>query len=404
MKRILVLDLSAGAEGPVPWACGLPGGDAVTEGVLPAAAALPSLELAEVGQVVALAPGTEVLLRDVRLPPKGDALAALPFALEDELAVDLDRLHFALGGPRADGSREAAAVDHALMERWRSLLAPVARHPILLTPDSALPEPQERAALLLDRGDYVLVCTPAARFAAERELLPLLLPGVLAGVEHVTLYGDDMLLPAGLPPGLAVERLPALDGPAFCRLALDRMQGRNRPLDLFQGRFRQRRVDGSSLLLWRRAAAMAAVAAGLHLGITAISAWRLESEAAALEQQAETAFRQAFPDTSRIVNLRAQARARLAEQQSGGDAYLRLSQLLFSGLQDLPGMAVKSLRFEPGRAGLVAEVSYLSYAEMERLRASIGQAGGELTEGGARQEGDRTLATITLTLAEGARI
>ncbi|WP_162937833.1 type II secretion system protein GspL [Indioceanicola profundi] len=124
MKRILVLDLSAGAERPVPWACGLPGGDAVTDGVLPAAAALPSLELAEVGQVVALAPGTEVLLRDVRLPPKGNALAALPFALEDELAVDLDRLHFALGAPRADGSREAAAVDQALMERWRALLAP----------------------------------------------------------------------------------------------------------------------------------------------------------------------------------------------------------------------------------------------------------------------------------------
>ncbi|WP_263973610.1 type II secretion system protein GspL [Indioceanicola profundi] len=263
-----------------------------------------------------------------------------------------------------------------------------------------MPEPQEGAALLLDRGGYVLVCTPAARFAAERELLPLLLPGVLAGVEHVTLYGDEMPLPAGL----AVDRLPALDGPAFCRLALGRMQGRNRPLDLFQGRFRQRRVDGSSLLLWRRAAAMAAVAAGLHLGITAISAWRLESEAAALEQQAETVFRQAFPDTSRIVNLRAQARARLVEQQSGGDAYLRLSQLLFSGLQDLPGVAVKSLRFEPGRAGLAVEVSYLSYVEMERLRAAIGQAGGELTEGGARQEGDRTLATITLTLAEGARI
>lgn len=403
VKRILVLDLSGGAGGPVPWACGGPAGD-VRDGILPTADALAGLDLDGVVKVVALVPGTDVLLRQVKLPPKGDALAALPFALEDDLAVDLDRLHFALGTAGEDGRRLAAAVDRERMEAWRDWLAPLNRLPVLLVPETAALDAPADAALVIDRGATCMVVSPAGRVAVERELLPLMLPPLLEGVGRIELAGDDGLLPADLPDGISTTRQPAPDGPGFCRLVLARMlTDRQAPLDLFQGPYRRRVQAPTGLGAWRRAAVLAAGLAGLHLGATAVTAWQMRAEAQALEQQAEAAFRQAFPDVTRIVNLRAQARARMAADQGGADAYLRLSGLLFTGLQALPGMAVTSLRFEPDQGDLTAELTYLRYGDMEALRTAVSTAGGRLVEGSARQEGDRTTALVTITIDSGAQ-
>src|SRR5512139_927942 len=50
-------------------------------------------------KVVVLVPGTDVLLSEPELPPKNAAKLAqiVPFALEEQLASDVETLHFAIG-------------------------------------------------------------------------------------------------------------------------------------------------------------------------------------------------------------------------------------------------------------------------------------------------------------------
>jgi general secretion pathway protein L len=45
-------------------------------------------------------------------------LRALPFALEEQIAEDIEALHFAAGRPAPDGSIPAAAVDREQLEGW----------------------------------------------------------------------------------------------------------------------------------------------------------------------------------------------------------------------------------------------------------------------------------------------
>ena len=76
---------------------------------------------ADVGEreVIVLVPSSEVLTTSVDIPVKGTRLlAALPFALEENLAQDIEDLHFAAGIRRANGRTPVSIVAHERMEEW----------------------------------------------------------------------------------------------------------------------------------------------------------------------------------------------------------------------------------------------------------------------------------------------
>ncbi|MCP5093524.1 MAG: hypothetical protein GY949_21670, partial [Gammaproteobacteria bacterium] len=70
--------------------------------------------------VIVLVPGTEVLTTSVDIPVgRGTRLnAALPFALEENLAEDVEKLHFAAGPRRENGVRPVSVVAREKMDEW----------------------------------------------------------------------------------------------------------------------------------------------------------------------------------------------------------------------------------------------------------------------------------------------
>ena len=77
---------------------------------------------AVIGQrrVVVLVPADEVLLTDAELPVRGAARIrqALPFALEEQVAEDLNQLHFGAGRRDARDRIAAAVVRRERLEGW----------------------------------------------------------------------------------------------------------------------------------------------------------------------------------------------------------------------------------------------------------------------------------------------
>jgi type II secretory pathway component PulL len=83
-------------------------------------------------RVCVLVPGTDVLMMEPELPTKAGAKLAqmVPYALEEQLAEDIDELHFAIGrrggadslarGAPRDGRTPVAVVARALMDEWLS--------------------------------------------------------------------------------------------------------------------------------------------------------------------------------------------------------------------------------------------------------------------------------------------
>src|SRR5450755_4689768 len=116
MAQTLLLRLPPPGQDETEWLVIDDAGDAETtrqRGTLTLAAAV-----SRSGKVVALAPATQILLAEPELPPgSGVKLArAVPFALEEQLTEDVDRLVFALGKRRATGGIPVAVVSRTVLQ------------------------------------------------------------------------------------------------------------------------------------------------------------------------------------------------------------------------------------------------------------------------------------------------
>ncbi len=118
MAETLVIQLPADEFGDAAWisvdAMGA-GTSAPEQGPLEQAAAGAADK-----QLIVLLPSAAVLRLHSNLPIKGNAkiLQALPFALEDQLAQDVEKLHFAIGERNAEGLLPVAVVEEDRLRHY----------------------------------------------------------------------------------------------------------------------------------------------------------------------------------------------------------------------------------------------------------------------------------------------
>jgi len=134
MTEFLVIRLGDSQDSPANWiavdSSGARQGPPVT-GPLGEA-------IADIGErtVIVLVPGAEVLTTTVDIPVKGARLqAALPFALEEVLADDVEDLHFSAGNRRDNGAIPVTVVARSKFVEWLSWLEAAAIAPTSVVPD-----------------------------------------------------------------------------------------------------------------------------------------------------------------------------------------------------------------------------------------------------------------------------
>ncbi|MBT8443794.1 MAG: hypothetical protein KJO13_03555, partial [Gammaproteobacteria bacterium] len=89
-------------------------------------------------KVIALMPGASVLRTTADIPVRGSAkiLQALPFAMEDQLATDVDELHFAVGKRDVEDRLPVAIVERLEIEACLELFAAAGIEPAFVYADS----------------------------------------------------------------------------------------------------------------------------------------------------------------------------------------------------------------------------------------------------------------------------
>ena len=155
-----------------------------------------ALSLAQGRRVVLLLPATDVSLAEPELPVRGGAriLQAVPFALEEQLATDVEALHFAVGTREAGAAgTPVAVVSRVLLDRWLGACEAAGIHAEAAYVESqALPASPNSCTLLFD--DDLLYVRRAEGVPYVLDALPLpaalelaLGPAAEAG-EHVVFY------------------------------------------------------------------------------------------------------------------------------------------------------------------------------------------------------------------------
>lgn len=293
---------------------------------------------------------------------------AAAFAIEDQLAGELDAVQVAVGRRTGDGVTEFAVMDRTALADALTRLRAGGLNVASLTPLAAvlpadastvLAEPDWLTARL---GSEASLCGPPA------DVLPLLVTlAPAAGLDWEQTPGG-----ANPPPELpaVVRSVPADEA---LRLADEGVR-----IDLLQGDFAPPSARGD-WRRWRIAAAAAVLWLGVLLAGGAIENRRLDQRNAALRQALTAEFTRLFPEEGRPVSLRAQAQRRLAlleRRARGGGAVLPLLTVAAGALP--AGQALTGLDYRDGR--LTLDLALPDLPAVETLRTALAAQAGVRAE------------------------
>lgn len=372
--------------------------------------------------LVGLIPGDEALFCLADIPAKQSrfVLQALPYAVEEQIAQDIDSVHLALGRHTPDGY-QVAAIDQQQMERWLTLFTDW-EHVRLdaLYPDAALlPASADGWTACLD-GDGVMLLSQRGEWlrmqTANLGLLGVTLAAppseeVIAEIP-VTVYGTESDLEAyqsaiaGLSGGDGRVRLDQkpLEFSTLELLAWAFHQHLCSPVNLCQGAYAVNAHGAGPLKPWKPLIAVASVWFVVQLALEIGMGVYHNQEAEKLQVQAMAVYQSAFPGDRRTHagNVRRVVEGQLRVAGSGQDDIDFVTLLKYTGdqysrLSGAGSVTFNSINYNRNRGELVVDIRADSYDRMSSLRNGLANQGLQAQIGSVVNESSGSRGRLTVS-------
>ena len=319
-------------------------------------------EAVESRRATLILPADDVLLAQVVIP--GGSLAraqqAAPFALEEQVADDVDDLHFALGTKNKSDEYPVAVIGRQMMDDVTQLCQEAGLRPSAIVPETlALPvldssEPDVHVwTALYDQQRAVVRLGAYKGFATDTEMAGMMVEGALADIDDESPVSMVAYSTAGATQMQAPEALELEVRACDHRLALYASGLHSSPqVNLLQGSYNPKRDFDQSWKPWRTTMVLAACL----LGIVFVAKWldvrQLKTQEAALDERITQAFAQAMPGT-RMQRPRRQVQSALDDLGVvNSDGFTsRLAQIAAS-LNTQPQTQLRTIGYRNGRFDL----------------------------------------------------
>ncbi|TWC10531.1 MULTISPECIES: type II secretion system protein GspL [unclassified Pseudomonas] len=291
---------------------------------------------------------------------------ALAFAIEEQLAENLEALHICIGARDREQRYPVIVVQRT---RFQALLALLNEHTVdvrtMHVDADLLPADKAYGVRWFDR--WLLGGALPARVALSVRSLATLKSGLPENMS----WKDEGQDRTGIDEWL--------------------LGAAGQPVNLLQGEFRRRRRR----LPWRGAAAAVLGMLVLSSMFSEARVRFLEREARSLYTQSEQRFKSLYPEQSRIVDLAAQFQ--VLQSHRGKSQNTQITRLV--GLTDqvigASNVEVQRIDFREDE-GWKIQLTATSFVELEQLRERGQQSAMSLTLGSASKQGNRVQATLTL--------
>ena len=322
--------------------------------------------------VVALGSAAITLTR-VKVPGNGGkrTRAAIPFALEEQLADDVEDLHFALGPVGSDGEYPVAVIARETLQATMALLADTGIYPQQIIPDVLLlpsGDSDEWQVLLTDedmlirQGSYTGLWCPVS--SSELMLNRLLREVGVDGPTQISFY----LTPGQEPPEVntLIEQVPVQNAADALVRGINAHQ-----INLLQGEFNQSAALDKFWKPWRVPAALAGCLLLLDIGGSVLQSNRLEAQEADQRAQMESLLKQSFPSVKRVRDPITRMRSELRKLKSGGSEgeLMPLVAALSEAIKASPNTTMNSVNFRNGRADVDMKTDSLQ--TLDKIKQSL---------------------------------
>lgn len=330
-------------------------------------------------QVIVLVPGTAVTLTEASIPSRQrqHIITAIPYALEDQLASDIESLHFA-PGPRSDaGIVPVAVVARELMSRWLDALRTAGIEPDAMIPDFlALPVVEggwaalrDESNLWLRQGPYTGAMVDGAEamqwlMLALDELDEEQRPERIRWLDCRSEVDENVDIPDVTVDLVTDVRAPLVQFAA--NFSADHT------INLIQGEYSPREQMGRLLRPWRATAALLLAVVIFVFAQLLLQYFSLAATSERLSDEIETVYRDTFPEARKVVDAQAQMKQKLSELGAvdhQGQGFMPLLAAIAGPLKGVASVDVRHASYQDGKLSLSVRIRDLQ--RLEQLKQNL---------------------------------
>lgn len=310
-------------------------------------------------------------------------LQAVPFALEDNLADDIEDMHFAIGRKLDNGNVAVIAIRIELIDTILARFRQANIHLHSISSDAVtLPGGANRWSLLLD-GERVLIHTHGGKvYSCDRDNLLIVLDALLEQADekpqrirfiHQDTDTAAIELKSRLPLEADVSVYQAHPIGIFAEHVEDA-----RALNLLQGAYAPKSETAVLLKPWRAVAILLVCLLGVKLISTHMETREIADRNLQIKREIEQEFKKIIPNARKFSGMQSRVKQRLRELRGGGkddaqNAFLELLATAAPVLSAQSDITVKALAFRDNTIDLDVTSKSLKTLEDARQKLESGK-------------------------------
>lgn len=313
---------------------------------------------------------------DIPAKNRQRALQAIPYAMEDQLAEDIELLHFAIG--QAEGTRyPVATVRHHILRQLLEKLSAAGISPDFLYPDIlCLPSPGSHWNILQHQQQFSLSLPHGEVITGDIDVLPFFLQSVIKQhadslPDSVVIYHEeDFQLPeCELPIDTELKLQPYKQTPLLSLVA-----GLSNPelFNILQGQYQVVKQSNQWWKPWQAAAILAGISLVLALLSGGLDLNRLQKENSQIENEIIRIYKASFPGSKKIVNARVQMENKLKQLKKGsGNTDISFTDILIGSapiIKQVNGVEIQGINYHNRKLEMQLVLDKLSTAETLKNR------------------------------------
>jgi general secretion pathway protein L len=353
-------------------------------------------DYAEERRIIALAPAYSVLRLQTRIPLKGEVKIrqALPFALEEQLAGDIEAQHFAFSKANSSGLIPVAIVEDELIQNWLARLeAAGLKVKGLYAESDGVKALAATINVLLD-NDTAIICDHLGEFTiTDTGSLQIVLE-MLLEQHSESMENDASTVPVNLLIycsdanhahfqelwDLLRMRTETVEIKILGDGALPFMGSQiasTGGINLLQGAYAPKSDINIEWGPWRVPAALLGGLLVLTLIFKGVLFWQLSRQETALDAAASQVLSQTFPDASGAADPWNVLTSRLGTSSTSlpvsGPGFSEAIETLASAFAQTPGIQLQTLSWRSGILDL--QLLAPNVDALDKLRQQIGEPG-----------------------------
>lgn len=353
---------------------------------------------AERRKVLMVIAGTEVLLEEADVPVSNlsKAIKAIPYALEEQLAQDVETSHFSFGARLSNGRIPVAVMATAGMD-WMLSKCDDAK----LTVSEIIPEPlalpfePDCITVMTNDGHAAVRQSLGKGFSCDSDMLSLLLENSVQEASEST-DGESAERPAAEGSGATNRALHFTCGPdqyyldaaddpihmrsevaLFCRgIAQAKSRNKKSPyINLLQGEYSKSEAVGKAWKPWRVPAALAAMLLALWGGSAFLQYQELGAEQQRLRADLAAVLKSTFPevrnpDSDPVRQMRSRIKALTSGTGAIDDGnFIVMMSAVGVALKEANSPTVKSMNYRSGKLDIELETASLQ--DIDKIKSRL---------------------------------